>query len=172
MHMAKQAQSLRDSLLQTASVGHFDIIGMAYDRRVIPLSRSTHVRGWHPVRRGHGAIAFESGIECSVISALAGYEQLLSIRSQPVSVEYRYEGRIRQYTPDFLVHLSDVPDRLAALGFGFRTFLEVKPLLRAAADQDKLRRQFAVLREAANCTVLLLTEHDREALQRETSHDH
>lgn len=81
-------------------------------KRVVPPSRSCHVRGWNPVREGHPAVAFESLLECRVISALAKYPQLKSIASQPVSVTYQHLEKSVRYTTDLLVQFQSVPDEL------------------------------------------------------------
>lgn len=140
----------------------YEIEGVIPDYRRIPLSRSAHVRGWHPVREGHPAIAFESNLERRVISALARYRQLRRIKTQPVTVLYRQNGRAHRYTPDLLVQLSKVPAPLRALGFETETYVEVKPLRRAIEAEDTLRRQFSVLRQATGTAVALVTDWDLE----------
>lgn len=137
-----------------------EIEGVIPEYRRIPLSRSTHVRGWHPVRQGHPAVQFESLLERRAISALSRYPQLVSVQTQPVTVLYRRNGRTHKYTPDLLVHLSEVPAALVALGFSTKTFVEVKPKRRAIEAEEKLRRQFAVLRQATGNSVVLLTDWD------------
>lgn len=140
--------------------------------RVIPPSRSHHVRGWHPVRDGHCSIPFESLLECRLITALATYAEVVRITSQPVTVSYENKGRLTRYTPDLHVLLSSVPDALAALGFEKETYVEAKPFLRAFHDEAKLLRQFRVLRAATQVAVVLLTDLDVQRLTREVHHEH
>lgn len=128
--------------------------------RTIPLSYAAHVRGWHPVRPDHPAVPFESKLESEAISALARYPEMMRIQSQPVTVVYWHDGRIRHYTPDFHVSFASVPKHLARLGFGVETFIEVKPLLRACRMEAKLSVRFAVIREAAMIPIVLLTDWD------------
>lgn len=146
-----------------APTAPYEIEGVLPDYRRIPLSRSTHVRGWHPVREGHPAVAFESHLECRVISALVRYPQLVRIKTQPVTVLYRHNGRAHRYTPDLLVQLSEVPAALEAVGFQAETYVEVKPLRRAIEAEDRLRRQFGVLRQATGRAVALITDWDLPA---------
>lgn len=138
----------------------YDIQAISPDYRSIPLSRSTHIRGWCPVREGHPAIAFESRLECRVITVLARYPQLVSIKSQPVTIFYRHDTRAHRYTPDFLVQLSEVPIALKVLGFEALTFVEVKPQRRAIEAEGTLRRQFNVVRQATGHGVALITDWD------------
>lgn len=160
MITADHAECLRQQLILESKLGDLSIKDVAYEKRVIPLSRSRHVRGWHPVKSRHGAIGFESKLECAAISALATHYELLSIRSQPITVSYTYEERLRTYTPDFLVYLSDVPTCLAEMGFGAKTYVEVKPLRMAEVLKERLNLQFAVIRRATGLPIVLLTEVD------------
>ena len=166
-----QVQRLREHLA-TTDIEKWQIEKIKPDHRVIPPSRGHHMRGWHPVRPGHGAIAFESRLECRTISALVDFPELVGVRSQPVTVTYRDEGVALRYTPDLFVTLSSVPEELAELGFGLETYVEVKPFCRALSVQDKLVRQFAALRSAMNLPVVLFTEHDLPRMRREVGHGH
>ncbi|MEG3791252.1 hypothetical protein V1318_14070 [Lysobacter sp. CCNWLW3] len=141
----------------------YEIEGIVPDHRRIPLSHSTHVRGWHPVREGHPAVAFESYLERRAISALARYRQLVWIKTQPVTILYRHDGRAHRYTPDLLVQLSEVPAALAALGFEALTYVEVKPQRRAIEAEQTLRRQFSVVRQATGHAMALITDWDLPA---------
>jgi hypothetical protein len=131
-----------------------------HDRRVIPPSRGYHMRGWHPVRKGHGSIPFESKLERLVISDLATYSELNRLKSQPVTVTYRHADRTVRYTPDFLVEFESVPADLQPFGFGLTTYVEVKPRERALENLEKLCRQFSVLSMATGHPVVLLTDRD------------
>lgn len=171
MFQFDQVQRLRDHLAKT-DFGASQIEKIKPDHRVIPPSRGHHMRGWHPVRPGHGAIAFESRLECRTISALVAFPEMVRVRSQPVTVTYRDTGVALRYTPDLFVRLSSVPEELAELGFGLETYVEVKPFWRALSVQDKLIRQFAALRNAMNLPVALFTELDLPRMRREVSHGH
>ena len=133
-------------------------------KRVIPPSRGCHVRGWHPTRKGQPSVPFESLLESRVISWLINHHEMLEIVSQPVTVHYRHQGRRHRYTPDFLVRFSSVPDKLRVLGFAESTLIEVKPYERAREKAEVLARQFAALRLARQCPVVLLTDRDIKCL--------
>ena len=171
MFHSEQVDRLREHLART-DIERWQIEQIKPDHRVIPPSRGHHMRGWHPVRPGHGAIAFESRLECRTISALVAFPELVRVRSQPVTVTYRDAGVALRYTPDLFVTLSSVPEELAGLGFGLETYVEVKPFGRALSTQDKLIRQFAALRSAMNLPVALFTELDLPRMRREVGHDH
>jgi len=165
-----EAQSLRERLVASGSVAATPIDSIEYGRRVIPISRGHHVRGWHPVRPDHGAVPFESDLECRVLTALVAFEGFVSVRSQPMTVFYRHDGRRVRYTPDFRISLSKVPVELAALGFAQETYVEVKPLWRALRVEAKLYRQFAVTRIATACPIVLVTECDLPRMRQEIRH--
>ncbi len=167
MVSARHAHSLRSYLLEDRLATPFHIAAIELNRRVIPLSRSRHVRGWHPVRRGHGAIGFESLLERRVIDALATYSELIRISSQPVTVTYREGQATRRYTPDLLVDLAEVPIELAEIGFGQRTYIEVKPYIEALNIRERLSRRFAVVTDAMDLPIVLLTDLDLPTIGQE-----
>ncbi len=72
--------------------------------RKIPLSRRGHVRGWHPVRRGHEPVSFESTLERDFISWVVLQPGFKAIESQPFTL-WLADGRTR-YTPDFRVDFA------------------------------------------------------------------
>lgn len=165
-----EAQFLRERLATNDSVAVATINRVEHGRRIIPLSRGHHVRGWHPVRPDHGAVPFESKLECRVLTALVAFEEFVGVHSQPVTVLYEHDGRRVRYTPDFRVSLSTVPAELAAFGFARETYIEVKPLWRALGLEAKLRRQFSVLRAATACPIVLVTECDLPRMRQEIRH--
>lgn len=170
MLSARHAHSLRSCLLEDRLGSSFRIAAVELNRRVIPLSRSRHVRGWHPVRPGHGAIGFESLLERKVIDSLATYSELIRITSQPVTVTYREDQSTRRYTPDLLVDLAEVPIELAEIGFGQRTYIEVKPYIEALNIRERLSRRFAVVTEATGLPVALITDLDLPSIGQDVRH--
>lgn len=160
MNVYNEAQHLRGRLAASINSDDIDILSVQKEARVIPLSYSSHVRGWHPVRPGHSAIAFESKLESRFITWAAHLPELVSIVSQPITVNYRHADTRRRYTPDFLVELSQVPAKLAAMGFGHFTLIEVKPLNRAISAETKLRHQFEAARLASSHPIVLVTDTD------------
>lgn len=166
----RRVHALRSYLAEDRIGSPYSILEVKHDHRVIPLSRSRHVRGWHPVRPGHDAIGFESQLERRVIDALTGYSELIRVASQPVTVTYHEDGMARSYTPDFMVHLHSVPFALAELGFGDRTYVEVKPYFEAMKIRDRLSRRFAALAEATGRPVVLITDLDSLVIDRGVRH--
>jgi hypothetical protein len=141
-------------------------------QRVIPLSYGDHVRGVHPVRTGHPPVLFESKLEASTISSLVVLPGFEGIQSQPVTVHYRWHDKSYRYTPDLRVQLRFVPDQLRRLGFGFDTFVEVKPLKRAWRDQMALHRRFTAMRTASYQPIVLVTDQDLPHLLEEVRRGH
>ena len=170
MNCYSEAQRLRSRLAAPTDSEQIEILRVESEARAIPLSYAKHVRGWHPVRPGHGSIAYESKLEARLITRLSRLPELVSIRSQPVTVHYRQTGIRGRYTPDFLVTLSRVPVELVALGFGLRTLVEVKPLWRSMRNEQRLTRQFAALRKACELPVVLMTSWDLSPETREVRH--
>ncbi len=126
--------------------------------RRIPLSHGAHVTGWHPVRRGHGMVRFESALERDCIAFLASHDGFLRIESQPISIRFAYDGRERRYTPDFLAIFDQLPDAIAHLGFGLETYVEVKYADQAAADRDLLTARLCALSRETGIAAVLLDE--------------
>lgn len=170
MHYYTELQHLRGRLAVSIDLAGIEILRVQLDARMIPLSRSRHVRGWHPVRPGHRPIAFESKLEARLITRLSELPELSSIRSQPVTIHYRYGGVRRRYTPDFFVELAEAPPELAKLGFGQRTFVEVKQLKRSLRAGEQLAHKFAALRLACDCPVALVTDWDLSPTVQEVRH--
>lgn len=124
--------------------------------RRIPPSRGRHMTGRYPLGAGRGGVPFESRLECLTLSWLAGFPALQTIEAQPVTIRGPIAGRIRAYTPDFLVTFAEVSAPLAALGFGLRTIVEVKP---SAYRWDPLvEAKLGATRTAIGLPVVLITE--------------
>ena len=170
MNAYSEAQRLRGRLAAPIDLTTIEVIRVQLEARTIPLSYGSHVRGWHPVRPGHGSIAFESKLEARLITRLAQLPELVSIVSQPITVHYRQADTCRRYTPDFLVELSSVPIELAALGFGRRTLVEVKQLNRALQAEANLVHQFAAACSATGHPIALVTQVDMSPEIREVRH--
>lgn len=170
MDLRSEATHLRGRLAAPIDPTVIDILLVREDARVIPLSYGSHVRGWHPVRPGHGSIAFESKLEAKWITRLAQFPELASIVSQPITVHYQHAGIRRRYTPDFLVELFRLPAELAALGFGQRTLVEVKQLNCARRAEAELVHKFAAARLACGHSTALVTNADLSPKARGVRH--
>jgi TnsA endonuclease N terminal len=69
--------------------------------RRIPLSRRSHVTGFHGLPTG--AVDYESALERDFVLLTRFDDPAVRIRSQPITLHFEYEGRQRRYTPDYLV---------------------------------------------------------------------
>src|SRR5689334_20729656 len=105
----------------------YPVISFRWAERQIPISGSTHVRGFAAIEPQRAAVPFESGLEHEAILALARLPGIITIIGQPLTVRFRRCGRTLRYTPDLLVHVIAFPRVLSALGFGEVTLIEVKP---------------------------------------------
>jgi hypothetical protein len=69
--------------------------------RRIPLSRRSHVTGFHGLPTG--AVEYESALEPDFVLLTLFDDPAVRVRSQPVTLNFVHEGRQRRYTPDYLV---------------------------------------------------------------------
>ena len=147
MHLSPEIFFLNGFCLgETAwAYGDIRLLSVHYNVRVIPISRSTHVRGFHPVRVGHPQVPFESLNESNYIDVISTQPGFRRIEAQPITIEYLCNGRRRRYTPDFLVEFDDLTPALQRLGYGLQTFVEVKPLNVALANLGKLAMQLSLV---------------------------
>ena len=100
-------------------------------------NRGGNVIGQFPSIKMKRMVAFESLIERDYLYLL-DYEQNIEwFEEQPLTVEYRHNGKILHYTPDF--HIVEA---------GQDVLVECKPL--AFVDKDKNQRKFSAAR--AWCT--------------------
>lgn len=121
------------------------VLSAAWAERKVPLSRGHNIRGYHPVRPGHGAIVFESLIERDTISLFASQPEVEKIVSQPVTIYYMFQKRRFRYTPDLMVVWRDVPSAWADRGFEKRTFIECKPHEKLDSLGEALTRSEAAM---------------------------
>jgi hypothetical protein len=152
------------------SNGRITLVSVVERHRAIPLSYGVHVRGHHPVREGHGSVAFESLGERDTITWLAGFSELVRIESQPLTVFYELDGTRHRYTPDFRVDLAEVPFELECLGFGLRTYVEFKPTWAVPRARAELDRAFRAMKLAVKAPHILITEAELGVLSEESSH--
>ena len=103
-------------------------------------------------------VQFKSALERDCIAFLARHPGFLRIKSQPTTVACAYAGRVRRYTPNFLVDFESVPGTLVALGFGWRTYVEVKYAEQVLADRDLIAARLDGLRKSTGMPAVLLDE--------------
>ena len=156
MYANRTSQQVRQGLARLLSP---PLLEAKPSHRRIPLSRANHVRGWHPIRPGHGAVAFESKLESRFLTLIALSAPDLTVQSQPVTITYLLDGCRRRYTPDFLVEMPLVPEALGPLGFGLQTYVEIKPLARAQGLGSDWLMRLAALR-CLGPAVTIVTDED------------
>lgn len=139
------------------------VLSAKWAERTVPVSRGCNIRGYHPVREGHGAIAFESLIERDTITLLASVSQVKRIVSQPVTISYLYQKRAYRYTPDFMMEWHEVPAIWAGRGFAKRCFIECKPHEKLEFLEATLTRSEAAILALAMGPRVLVTRRELEA---------
>lgn len=139
--------------------------------RAVPLSYGKHIRGYHPIRPGHGRIPFESLIERDTMTALAKLPQLIKMEAQPLTVFFEADGVRHRYTPDIRVTLSEVPFELECLGFERVTLIECKPAQKLAKQRLELQRNFQAIRMAVDIPQVLILDEDLDKGLLEVRHD-
>ena len=159
----------RDRICPVTTAASMQIVGVDIESR-IRATKGGHIRGYEPLGVGRPSVAFESLLERRVIRSLACFPELLDVRAQPLTVRYSIGGKLRQYTPDLLVVLEDVPPNLETLGFGLRTIIEVKTSALLASDRDRLELGIRALHMARPEPFVLLTEIDLAAGALEVGH--
>lgn len=163
LDVARKARAERSLIKRVEPVRSIAIESIIPAHRAVPLSRSGHIRGRHPVKPGHGSVVFESLLERDVISALAAFPELDKIQTQPLTVFYNCDGVSHRYTPDLLVTLYEVPFELECLGFGLETLIECKPSGLVPMLHQELDRNFRAMLQATSTPLILLTDDDLAA---------
>jgi len=145
-----------------------DVIRVSWAARQIPVKRGS-IRGFHPNPLSCSAIAFESLLECDVISALLAQPGILTIQSQPLTIWYRLGNKVYSYTPDLMVAFRKVPEELAERGFGSLSLIECKPEAKLAGCSIALSRAFAALREVTSAPLLIVTNSSLQCIEWEAA---
>jgi len=127
--------------------------------RTIPLSRRSHVTGFHPVKAGHGMVPFESTLERDFLSLIANWPCFHTVVAQPITVPWFDGNRWRRYTPDFRLELMQVPNHLAELGYAAVTFIEVKYADDFEKDKEAIQARLDAVRTATDQPAIIANEH-------------
>lgn len=103
-------------------------------------------------------VRFESALERDCITVLARLPGFHRIEGQPIAVRFTQGGRLRRYTPDFLVTFGVVPATLARLGFAEETYVEVKYADQATADRALIAARLDAVERQTGRPARLLDE--------------
>jgi len=85
------------------------------------------------------SINFESKLEKDFLTMISFSEHVLNIIEQPFTIEYEYEGKLRKYTPDFLVYFKPS-------GSGTPPIFHHKPLLVEVKRKEEITKKFYELK--------------------------
>ena len=119
--------------------------------RRIPLSHRSHIIGFQSL--GTGQAEHESALERDFVTLTSFADVHASLLSQPVTLWYAFDGKLRRYTPDYLVRRKVVRSE----------FVEVKYQSDLDANADRLKPAFAAAGQwamANRCVFRVATEHD------------
>lgn len=118
--------------------------------RRIPLSWRSHITGFQPLATG--IAEHESALERDFVTLTSFLDAAASIIAQPVTLNFRHDGRTRRYTPDFLVR-----------GRHHVELVEVKYQADLDANSERLRPAFDTARTWADenrASFRIATERD------------
>jgi hypothetical protein len=107
--------------------------------RRIPLGRRSHITGFHP--QSLGVTEHESALERDIVMLVRFADAAARITAQPVTIQFKNRGRVRRYTPDFLVHWS----------VGEAELVEVKYQVDLRRLGKQLRPRFIAARQVGAC---------------------
>lgn len=101
--------------------------------RRIPLSRRSHIIGFQPL--ASGTAEHESALERDFVTLASFLDADARILAQPVTISFRDGLKSRRYTPDFLVHYSNLT----------KAFIEVKYRCDLLANRERLEPAFTAM---------------------------
>jgi len=123
-------------------------ISIAWGERRIPLSKGRHHGGYVSLYPMQPVLRYESDEERRALKHLASLKESAAVATQPLTVRFKFNEKLRHYTPDALIVLTVVPAHLARAGFDQFTLVEVKPLDVPEDQPDLWRARRKALREA------------------------
>lgn len=124
--------------------------------RQVPLSRARHHGGRVSLGTHHPMVRVESHEEAQVARVFAARLDFSHLRSQPVTVWFRWNNQTHRYTPDFEVWLHE---NLAAATppHGCHFYVEVKPSGWPMRDTSLWSARASALRAAFGLSLLILS---------------
>jgi hypothetical protein len=113
------------------------------------LSRRSHIIGFQPL--ASGTAEHESALERDFVTLASFLDPNAGILAQPVTISFRDGTKSRRYTPDFLVHYSNLT----------KAFIEVKYRSDMLANRERLEPAFTAMRAwavARDATFSVMTD--------------
>ena len=99
--------------------------------RKIKASKKGSFRGKFPSKKNRTMIYWESLLERDYIKTLEFNPEVIRFESQPIEIEFWFQGKKRRYFPDFLVTLRTEEVYL----------VEVKPEKKVEDEENKIKAQ-------------------------------
>lgn len=116
-------------------------------KRTIGTTHSS-ISGLYPFKQNE-AVAFESTLERDFLIRLETFKSVLNVISQPYTIEYKdSNGKLRRYTPDYLVQYKAYP-------WPYRPYelIEIKPY-------SKLKKHFSQWKPKFKAAITFCKQHD------------
>lgn len=115
--------------------------------------------------RQQKSIAFESTLERDLLTILEFNDSVDDVIEQPLTIEYtNHNGRIVEYTPDFLVYFKEPEAELMKIQR--KPFLiEVKPKDKIKKDWQNLKRKFKVANQYARANDMIFKIYDESRIR-------
>lgn len=164
-HAAYQLPGVPGGISNPDPMQHFlpgltDIV-VVPGRRKVPVGRAPRITGWHPIRRGHGLVPFESALERRFLDRIAPLPCLERVRAQPATAYFSVWGERRTYTTDFELWMSHVPEGFRVFGLKQNHFyVEVKHTELLNQTSDRVEYALSAMRIGSGLPVLLFTEQE------------
>ena len=135
-----------------------EITRVEFATRKIRPTRGVHIRGYQPIGYGRPSVPFESLIEKNTIAEIARFPEVKRIQAQPITIHFSIGTKSYRYTPDLLIELWQVPEKLLHFGFAESTLIECKPHGRLTLDRVRIERCFRAAALACSEPLLLITD--------------
>ena len=116
--------------------------------------------GFYPMRfagsKRRAILPFRNTLEGAFLEWLRDCKMLQNVTAWPVTVRGTFSGVRRKFTPSYLVEIDPLSADLKHLGFGVRTFVDVKPEI--YQNNWDVQLSLEMLRLATGFPVYLATE--------------
>ena len=156
LRIACRNPSVMDELasLQKPPADTVDVV-LKWGFRRVPLSRGRHHGGYVSAFLGQPVVRVESVLERRVVKTLAAEPMCVAIATQPVTMQWVWNGMNRRYTPDVLVIFKHLPSAWQHLGMERISLVEVKPT-RFSIDDDLWTERVRIVKQSMGIPLVRL----------------
>lgn len=153
-------------VLPIVDTSHYETGLIRYVRRYrrVPLSRGRHHGGRIFLNHDHEMVRVESHEEAVVAKVLGGRPDFCRLLSQPLTVWFRWQGRVHRYTPDLEVWLNPISARSCASALGAHFLVEVKPENWTGSGEGVWGARAKALNDAVGLPLIILDRKTAEEI--------